>query len=280
MKKGISVLYSVVLFAGFLSGIGAQETAKVTLIPVQEKEVYNRIYYGTRTEPVREYVHYAPISGVVESVRVSQGDRVREGAVLLTLKRDQASRSYRPVEVHARASGVVADVAVGPGDPVNQGVRLFDVVEISPVKAVIGVSDQDISLIDVGDPVTVSGPEGTAEGRVRNIAVLPDYSTGLYDVDVLFSGGAALRLGQFARIELKVNSFRGIVIAKQYIVRKYGKPHVWIYREGQAELREITTGDEYGDEIAVTEGLEAGERIIANTSRMLNDGDPVEVEGS
>ena len=247
---------------------------------MQEKEVYNRIYYGARSEPVREYGHYAPISGVVESVRVSPGDRVREGAVLLTLKRDQASQSFRPLEVEARASGVVADVTAGPGDPVTQGARLLAVVDTSAVKAVIGVSDQDIGLLRVGDTVEVSGPEGSTKGRVGNIAVLPDYTTGLYDVEVRYTGNAAVRLGQFVRIELEVNSFRGIVIAKELVQRKYGKPHVWIYEEGNAVLREIGTGGEYGDEIAVTEGLEGGERIIANSSRMLNDGDPVEVEGS
>ncbi|MFP4562617.1 MAG: efflux RND transporter periplasmic adaptor subunit [Spirochaetia bacterium] len=260
--------------------LGAQEPTTVSLVPVEEKEVFNRIYYGARSEPVREVDHYAPISGVVESILVSPGDRIREGAVLVTLKRDEASRSYRPVEITARTSGVVTEAALEPGDPVNAGARLLTVADISAVKTVIGVSDQDIGRIRVGERVTVLGPEGSAEGRVHGIAVLPDYSTGLYDVEVRYTGGAAFRLGRFVRVELRVDSFWGIVIDRRYIERKYGKPHVWIYRDGRASLREITVGGEYGEEVSVLEGLAADERLIANSSRMLNDGDPVEIEGN
>jgi multidrug efflux pump subunit AcrA (membrane-fusion protein) len=286
MKKSVCILAAFVLFFGFLPILGAQVTAKVTLLPVREKEVFNRIYYGARIEPAAVYAHYAPISGVVEEIRVSSGDPIREGAILMTLRRDQASQSYRPVEVPARKRGTVAEVSVEAGEPVSQNQRLLDVVDVSAVKAVIGVSDQDIGLLREGDAVTVSTAGGgsadgnAAEGIVRSIAVLPDYSTGLYDVTVRINGTAGIRLGRFVRVELKVNSFQGTVIAKQHIQRKYGKPHVWVYAEGKAVLREIVTGGEYGDEIAVTGGLEPGEQIIANSSRMLNDGDAVEVEGS
>jgi len=64
----------------------------------------------------------APLPGVVSDLRVSRGDSVDAGDVLLTLEAMKMEN-----EIHAPSGGVVEEVYVGVGDQVGRGAPLVKV---------------------------------------------------------------------------------------------------------------------------------------------------------
>lgn len=64
----------------------------------------------------------APIPGVVSEIRVSQGDRVEDGSVLLVLEAMKMEN-----EVYAPIDGVVSEVYVEAGQQVGLGDRLVKI---------------------------------------------------------------------------------------------------------------------------------------------------------
>lgn len=305
MRKKSRMCIILALFAavsGFLvaqetgTGTGPEVLTKVTVQPVEIKETYNSIYYGARIEPYREYLQYPPLTGVIEEMKVRKGQWVAKGDILFSVRKDEINKTYRPLSVEARAAGVVTEIKALPGDPVSQGGWVVKIVATSPLKAIIKVSDQDIPLVKPGDVVRTSNSGGPVEGQVHRISLLPDYDTGLFDVELRFPSWKGLFIGEFVKVELRVNFYKGIVLQKKYVSQRYGKPHVWLFTptesaetetasaeegtaSGKVVLQEVTTGPAYGDGVAVTGGIEEGDLVVTNASRMLQDGDEVVLEG-
>jgi methylmalonyl-CoA carboxyltransferase small subunit len=65
----------------------------------------------------------APLPGVVSDIRVSKGDPVDAGAVLLVLEAMKMEN-----EIHSPSSGVVEEVYVGVGEQVGRGAPLVKVL--------------------------------------------------------------------------------------------------------------------------------------------------------
>ncbi len=72
--------------------------------------------------PAEDGVISAPLPGVVSDLRVSRGDSVDAGDVLLTLEAMKMEN-----EIHAPSGGVVEKVYVGVGDQVGRGAPLVKV---------------------------------------------------------------------------------------------------------------------------------------------------------
>jgi len=82
---------------------------------VQERTVNPRV-------PMEDCVISAPLPGVVSDLRVSRGDPVDAGDVLLVLEAMKMEN-----EIHAPSGGVVEEVYVGVVDQVGRGAPLMKV---------------------------------------------------------------------------------------------------------------------------------------------------------
>ena len=66
-----------------------------------------------------------------------------------------------------------------------------------------------------------------------------------------------------------------LYIPKAALHEANGKELVWVLDNGKAESRDVTLGAEKSDEVVVSAGLRAGEKIILDESGPLADGAPV-----
>ena len=71
------------------------------------------------------------------------------------------------------------------------------------------------------------------------------------------------------------------VVPAQSVIIRDGRSHVpTLAEEGAVStiaLRRVTVGRRLGEEIEITEGLDAGERIVVQGAGFLNDGDIVRI---
>jgi biotin carboxyl carrier protein len=72
--------------------------------------------------PIGDDVISAPLPGVVSDLRVSKGDTVDAGAVLLVLEAMKMEN-----EIHSPSGGVIEQVYVGVGEQVGRGAPLVKV---------------------------------------------------------------------------------------------------------------------------------------------------------
>jgi membrane fusion protein, multidrug efflux system len=88
-----------------------------------------------------------------------------------------------------------------------------------------------------------------------------------------------LKPGQFVRVRLKGASRPNAIVAPRRAVFEGGKGQfVWcINKQGRAEVRNVTVGDWIGDDIFITKGLAANDRVIVDGVMMLAQDAPVKV---
>jgi membrane fusion protein, multidrug efflux system len=88
-----------------------------------------------------------------------------------------------------------------------------------------------------------------------------------------------LKPGQFVRVRLKGAIRPNAIIAPRRAVFEGAKGHfVWcVDKEGKAEVRNVTVSDWIGDDIFITGGLAANDRVIVDGVMMLAEDMPVKI---
>lgn len=173
---------------------------------------------------------------------------------------------------------------VGPGTPV------FNVADLSTVKAVFGVPDTTVKHIRPGSVLRLSSealPGVTFSGAITRVSPAADPRSRLFEVEISIpSPPPQLRPGMIASVELPADSAvdAAIVVPLNAIVRPKDHPESYAVsvvtsqdKKRIGRLRMVKLGEVHGNMIAVTEGLEAGEEVIISGPSMIADGEQVVV---
>lgn len=259
-----------------------KQAVEVKVATIESLNLYRSVFYGSRLRPQERYVQRAPISGTLESIKVSAGERVREGQILGTVRRDLSGRNYKSVDIIAGQNGTVAEYDIRRGDPVQENQELIVILDTSALRAYLWVSDKDIPEIRIGDSAVVfeEGVETRQSGRITAVPPEPDYESGLFRVEVDFKPLPGLFVGKFIRIELRKDPYSGFAVPSEHIERKYGKDHLFIVTDGVVELREVQTGAIYDQLVSIESGVSAGEQYVISAGRRISDGTAVKIVGT
>jgi multidrug efflux pump subunit AcrA (membrane-fusion protein) len=301
MKQSVFFLVAaLILFAGSIIQLSAQanssannskagngsekqqpapKTVEVKVAALQSMNLYRSVFYGSRLRPQNRYPQRAPITGTLEDIRVSAGQRVSRGQLLGTVRRDLSGRNYKSVEIIAGYSGTVGQYDLRPGDPVQENQELLTILDTSSLRGEIWVSDKDIASVLPGDKAVVFEKSTPTDirGRVAAVPLEPDYESGLFKVEVEFRPQPGVFIGKFLRIELRKEPYSGLAVASEHIQRKYGQDHLFIVSDGVVELRAVQTGAVYDEMVAVTGGAAAGEQYVVSAGQRISDGTPVKI---
>jgi HlyD family secretion protein len=118
------------------------------------------------------------------------------------------------------------------------------------------------------------------KGRVRMVAptVQTTNRTGLVYVDI--TGGDA-RPGMFARGHIAAGTGPGLLVPIASVVMQDGYSYVFVMKNATTvERRRVTQAGVYGDQLELSDGITAGERIAVRGAGFLKDGDTVAVSNT
>jgi hypothetical protein len=113
--------------------------------------------------------------------------------------------------------------------------------------------------------------------HVSRVAVLPDSSQGwmtpeikVYRAEITLEGDTtALRPGMSASIDIQVADLKGVTYVPLHAVHRSGKVHyVWVVAEPEPLVRKVKVGLHNDKFIHVSEGLEAGEKILLSVPNL------------
>ncbi|MGC4084490.1 MAG: efflux RND transporter periplasmic adaptor subunit [Vicinamibacterales bacterium] len=191
---------------------------------------------------------------------------------------DQVLRTGQPIRnvtVPAPMSGVVTERNAFPNQRVTPDSDLYTITDLSHVWIMADVFESDIADIRAGDAAFVTFANSAAppiSARVNYIQPQIDPTTRTLQVR-LDAVNPSLRMKpeMFVNVEFRASAADRLTIPSDAVLDTGDRQTVFVDRgDGYLEPRPVTLGERFGDRVAVTSGLESGERIVASGTFLID----------
>lgn len=183
----------------------------------------------------------APFPGVVSQRHAEIGAYLNVGAKVVTLVNDNSLEVEAEVPA-ARLGGLRADTVVNVDPEIGK-----------PFKAV----------------VRAIVPVENALARTRTVRFVPQIN----GIAIPFANNQSVIVGVPSGAPRTALS-----VLKDAIVRREGRPSVFVYKESRVELRTVRLGEAFGAHFEVLDGLKPGEWVVIRGNERLRDGQKVRVK--
>lgn len=196
---------------------------------------------------------------------------------------DLSNTKLSDTSVDSPINGIVMKKLVEEGEIIAQGYPVAAIGQVDVVDAEIGVSDQDIKHIVLGEKVKVYvyGLDKKFDGIVNEISPSADPATRTFSVKVKINNPEfEIKPGMVAKVDIPVSSVEGILIPVSSVLSKPEGEIVFIYDEETKTVKKqiVKTGDIMKDKIKIISGINNGDKLVIEGQFKLNDNDKVSVE--
>ena len=233
---------------------------------------------------------YVRMQNLFREGAVSERDVQNAEVVLRAAQATAAAADKKLSEstVRAPASGVITTKAVDAGDRVKDGDQLFQLANISELEFEATVPSEYAAQVRPGDAVllAVTGNGGApVRGRIARVNATVDPATRQLKVYVSVPNrDRRLVGGLFASGRVILRQVKGAIAVPQTALRAdstAGTSYVLVVANGRIAKRAVTAGavDEQAGLVEITNGLAAGDVVVAGPVQGLAAGDVVTVAG-
>lgn len=180
-------------------------------------------------------------------------------------------------------TGVIQSLPVEEGSFVTPGTEIAIVLDITSLKMVIQVPEQQIVKLRRGQKVAIRTdvyPEKTFQGTITLIAVQADAARKFnVEIELPLSSTYPLKPGMFGTVRIHTTNdpIQSILIPRKAIIGSIQNPEVYVVSDGKAVKRQIAIGRLMADQVEVTQGLTESDEVILTGQINLSNGSPVKV---
>jgi Cu(I)/Ag(I) efflux system membrane fusion protein len=269
----------VAALSGWIRDVGAVTTGDV----VKKEQALGTFYV---TDPQFEMAQQAYYSSLEMMYRVGGtqpqshesgraleliervADGLRNLGVSNSQMREMAKRRdvVHDIRVESPVDGVVLKRGVTPGLRFDRGFEFYQIADLSRVWILADVDGRQLPFIRSGASARITAAD---QSRALSATVSPSQATFSEATQTLkvrldaVNPRVALKPGMFVDVEIPVDLPSALVVPADAIVDSGLRKTVFVdCGDGSFEPRLIETGWRIGDDVAVTKGLTAGERIV------------------
>ncbi|MFD2932157.1 efflux RND transporter periplasmic adaptor subunit [Spirosoma flavum] len=179
-------------------------------------------------------------------------------------------------------SGVVDQVTVKIGQSAAPGVGLVRVVNLAQLKVVAKVADSYSGSVRKGDAVLVDFPDlkKTLNSHISFVATTVDALSRTFTIEAPLPSDNSLKPNMLARIKINDLTLVNAIVINQNLIQSTENGqlvYVAVNEGGKkiAKARTVKTGQSYGGQIAITQGLQAGDQVVTAGYQDLVDGQAI-----
>jgi len=189
-------------------------------------------------------------------------------------------------EVRSPINGVVTDRPVYPGEMAAAGAALLTVMDTSQVIAKAHIPQPEAALLKVGDlaSITVPGETDPVEGKITVVSPALDPNSTTVEIWVQTRNkDGRLKPGTSVQLAMLAQTIPNALVipAAGLLTGQDGATSVMqVDSSSHVHKKNIKAGIRDGDQVQVTEGLQAGDHIVASGAYGLPDNAKVKAESS
>jgi RND family efflux transporter MFP subunit len=194
-----------------------------------------------------------------------------------------ARKNLSDCRLVAPVSGIVGRKQVGAGETALPSQAVVTILDISSVKVKVAVPEAEISSITPSTPSSISveaAQKQVSGGRIEK-GVQADAITHTYDVRIhVANADRKLLPGMVASVRLLTEGSHAITRKSLPVtaVQKAadGSLFVWtVAADSTAHRSKISIGKTHNNQVAVSEGLDIGQRVVTEGYQKLSEGTKV-----
>lgn len=247
-----------------------------------------RASYKLAADNAARYSSLYAQGAVSEAVRDQYMTQLEAASAALRQAQAQANVSSNQLgytQLLSDADGTITAINAEIGQVVAAG---------TPIAVLVSKNEREIQInIPEGTPIKVNQkakitfwalPNESTEGFVREIASMADSVTRTYKVCIAVPNlPQNAKLGMTAKVELfpnekgnnKDNTF---LLPAQALYQVNQKTQVWIVEENKAKLVDVAVDGYSGNEIIISQGIKAGDKVITAGLAKLTPNQEVRLE--
>ena len=189
---------------------------------------------------------------------------------------EQSGEIKEGLHIHSPGKGTVLKVGVREGQFVNPGTELYRIANLDTVWVYADVYEYELPWISVGDEVEMtvrSVPGQMFAGEIAYIFPYAQSMTRTTRVRIVFQNpDGVLRPEMFADLSILADKrTEQVVIPAEAVVRSGDYEQIFVVNdEGSFEPRRVQLGLESKGEVAILDGVKAGERVVTSAQFLID----------
>jgi len=188
-----------------------------------------------------------------------------------------AKKSYDDTFLKTPIAGRLAQRFVTLGLMVSPGMKVATVVDDAKMKLKVGVPEEEVSLIEVGNRVKIdvdAVPGKEFDGRLTSVALKADPMTRTFQVEIEMVNDEArsLKSGMFARADIKRELEKESLVVPSNAVIESNGSSVFVVKDSIVTLRHVVLGLRNDSLVHIASGLSAGELVVSFGQQNLRSG--------
>ncbi len=199
----------------------------------------------------------------------------------LDVSLDILKKQIGDCSVTSPMSGVIVTRNVERGGFISQSTPAYVIMDLSTIKVEVGVSEQAVNSIHVGDEVQVTMTAVSDTPLVGKVSTLSPASgqSGTYSVKVeLDNKDGLIKSGMLADVNFTKEKVEdAVVLPREAVLTKNGETYVFIVEGDIAKKTPVTTGIDTGETIEITSDLPVGTQVVTRGQTYISDGEQVEI---
>jgi membrane fusion protein (multidrug efflux system) len=186
----------------------------------------------------------------------------------LNAQADMIKAQIAKTEMRAPFSGTIGLRSVSPGGYLSPNMAIATLVNMDPAKVTFSVPEKYQALIKPGSKITFNVASTRDDFKATVYAIEPSIDVSSRTITVRAKAGnskSLLKAGSFAKINLALDQIpKTIMLPTEAVTADIKGSKVFIYENGEAVPRSITTDLRTDTKIQVTDGLKPGDSVVVS----------------
>ncbi len=184
--------------------------------------------------------------------------------------------------IYAPISGIITQKNMNAGEFVNPGNPIATIMDVSVLKAIVFVSENNVYDLREGQSVQVTSsiyPDKITKGIIKYISPKGDENHN-YRVEVEIPN-SGYKAGTYVSVKFAFKkAAEAIQIPKIALVEGVKNPYVFVVSGNTVAIRKIELGEEVGQNVVIRTGLLPGEKIVTSGQINLISGSKIQIINS
>lgn len=254
-------------------------------------EINKTVSISSTSEAYRKIEVKSEVTSKIKKILKKKGSFVDKGQIVIKLEEfdsykklfenDLISKNeFNKIALMAPFNGIILDGHKIEGELVTPGSSVYEIIDLSKIKIVGYLNENEIKGINIKNKVEVSILDKIIEGTIDYISPIADYNTKTFEISVIFDNlDLSIRDGLSAELKIYKEKIKVHQISPSVLsLGDDGDIGIKVLnQDNEVIFKEIVIIEDTSDYMLIS-GLEDKENIITIGQQYVSSGDKVETE--